>query len=131
MSEPAVNARVVLADVEIGGAVRVTLDVQGREYVGEVEVTDDGVEATAARATLAALDVLTPAAVSFELNRVHVSGPEGDLGVGLLEVVVTLTVAGAPMHYVGAALVRDDLPSTAARAVLHALNRRLGIMEIV
>lgn len=129
MDRPLANPRVILTDVEVGETVRITLDIRGREYVGQAEITDDGIEVAAARATLQALDALTPTAATFELNWLHETEPD-DLGT-VLEVVVTLTVAGASIRHVGAALVRGDLPTTAARAVLDALNRRLEIMQLV
>lgn len=119
----------ILTDVDVGSTARVTLDVRGREYVGEADIAEDGAEAAVARATLRALDALTPTAVRFQMDWLHETEPD-DLGT-VVEVVVTLNVAGASFSHVGAALVRGDLATTAARAVLDAVNRRLEIMEIV
>lgn len=127
--EPFETIRPLLVSVDGDDTVRVALE-HGRElFVAEVAVgdgEDDGRGAAAGRATVDALGQLTPAAVSFSLDWCRVVAT-GDELPDLVTVLVGVDVAGAAMRYAGAVVVSGDVAEAAAKAVLDALNRRLGV----
>lgn len=111
--------------------VRVALEHGGELYTGEAALERDGSMAApeiaaAGQATVAALDLLTPAAVEFALEwSAAVSTREGLPPVAAT--VVAVIVAGVPMRYAGAVLLDGDPATAGARSTLDALNRRLGV----
>lgn len=121
--------RPLLASVDGRDTVRVVLEHRGREHVGESTArTESDLAAASARATLAALDSLTPAAVHFRLDWCGMVEP-----AGLPRAVVvfaTVSVAGVPMLQTGSALGRTDVQLAAVRATLDSMNRRLLVMGI-
>ena len=128
---PQEPSRVSLVDVVGRDTIRVSLERDGRVVVGEAHVGDAGGLAEAgARAALAAVETLTPGAVTFGLDWCGVVPTAPELPEVVL-VLVGLEVAGVPMRYAGAVTVDTDaLPEVGARAALDALNRRLEIMQI-
>jgi hypothetical protein len=106
--------------------VHVTLGWQSQEYVGSAY----GPAAASARlrlvgeATLHALEALYPSGPPLALDAI------GPAGMGMRTVVIAVVVSSVAVRgeevAVGAALSQGgDLPETAVRAVLDALNRRL------
>lgn len=130
-TRPSAGARPVLVGIreEPNGSrvsVHVTLSRQGQESLG----TSDGPAAASARlrlvgeATLRALEALYPSGPPLALDAI------GPAAMGQRSVVVAIVVSSVAERdeevAVGAALSQgDDLPQTAVRAVLDALNRRL------
>lgn len=123
------TSRITLVDVVGRDPVMVTLERDDQRVVGEGAAGKGGEAEAAARATLEAVDALTPPAVTFALDWCGVVESAPDLPP-LLVVVVALDVTGVPMRYAGAVIIdADPLASAAAEAVLDALNRRLEIMQ--
>lgn len=123
------SRRIRLVDVVGRDPVMVTLARAERLVVGEGDARGGGEAEAAARATLEALDALTPPSVSLALEWCGVVEPAAGLP-SLVVAMVALDVVGVPMRYAGAVTVdRDPLATAAAQAVLHALNRRLDIMQ--
>lgn len=121
--------RPVLVSVDGDERVRVALEHRTELFVVEHAVDHEGSEARArasAEAATTALGQLTPSAVQFSLEWFAVL----ETSEGLPPVAVALVgvdVAGALMRYAGAAVLRGDPALAAAKAVLDALNRRLGV----
>lgn len=121
--------RVQLLDVVGTDTVRVSLALGERRVVGEAAVsTGSSVPEAAAKATLQALEELTPDAVQLDLHWCGVTTPAPGLPE-IVTVLVGVDIAGVPMRYPGAVVVRDDVGWAAASSVLKALNRRLEIMH--
>ena len=104
--------------------VRVTLDWQGREYVGEaVGERGDLIERrTAVLAALDTIDEIVPEHLGLTLAGVKVQRAfDADL------MLVSLYRAGPPPgRYIGAVFVDNDPIRAAAIAALNAINRLLG-----
>lgn len=104
--------------------VRVTLEWQGSEYVGEaVGERGDLIERrTAVLAALDAVDKIVPERLGLTLAGVKVQRAF-DVDV----ILVSLYRAGSPpSRYSGAVLVHDDPLRAAAVSALNAINRLLG-----
>ena len=116
--------RVVIESVETDGTTRVRL--RRGDDVAEARTRPDERElAAVAHATLSALDELTPSAISVSLDEFH--RIEGRREV--LVVLLTVRVAGVALPHVGSAIVGGDPELAMVRAILHALNRRLEILD--
>jgi hypothetical protein len=126
---PFESIRPLLVSVDGAEVVRVALEYRSELFVGESPADEDGAAvraAAAARATTSALGQLTPTAVTFAVEWSAVVATEPELPA-LAVVMVGVDVAGATMRYAGAVAVTDDAAAAAAKAVLDALNRRLGV----
>lgn len=127
--------RPLIVSVDGDEEVRVALEWQSELYVGTAAVSaaespahvTDARLVAGGRATLHALDQLTPNAVAFTLEW----GARVVTAEGLPHVIVALPrveVAGVPMRYAGAVIDDgSDAAQLAAKATLDALNRRLGV----
>ncbi len=130
MSEPSFETiRPLLVSVDGTDPVRVALEHHTELFVAEQSLSSGHEDARAcatARATTDALGQLTPEAVRFSLDwcalvKTGVHLPR------LVVVMVAVDVAGAEMRYAGATVLGEDTGLAAAKAVLDAMNRRLGV----
>lgn len=120
-----VLASVALEDGPRGSmSARVVLEHSGCSYVGnasgyahEHEICD-----LVRAATVDAVQQMAGEAVRVQAN----CQPHGDKVIA--EVTVVDSASGTRQRYVGAAFHRDDLPTTVARSILHALNRQFEVL---
>ena len=111
--------------------VRVALEHGNELFVRDAAVGQDPsipapYVAAAAEATVAALNLLTPAAVHLTLQWSAVV-PTGEGLPPVAMTVVGLEVAGVPLRYAGAVITDGDSVISGAKAALDAVNRRLGV----
>lgn len=124
MSAPTAPPRVVIESVEAGGTTQIRLR-RGAQVVEGRTRPDEHDLAAVVHATLSALNELTPDTVAVSLDELHRVGDKYELVIVLL----TVRVAGVPLPHVGSAIVGDYPELAVVKAVLHALNRRLEIIE--
>ena len=110
---------------------RVALEHDRELFVREAPIAQQGAAraprvAAGAQATVAALNLLTPAAVRLALQWSGVVQTDDQLPLVAIA-VVEVDVAGVPMRYAGAVVTEGDFVESGARAALDAVNRRLGV----
>lgn len=131
MQEPPFETiRPLLVSVDGDEVVRVALEHRTELFVADSRVADSGEEARAfagAFAAASALGQFTPDAVALELQWCDLV----ETVPGLPRIAVAMIgvdVVGVSMRYAGAVVMGADDPAEAgAKAVLAALNRRLGV----
>lgn len=119
--------RVQLVSAHLGVAVSVTLRSGGRTEVGEVEgaATSGALHRSVAEATLRAVERLVDEQVRFAVEHVEIAST-GQERTAL--VVLSLVTERGTQRLSGASVVRDDARQAVIRAVLAAVNRRVGPM---
>jgi hypothetical protein len=125
------DARPLLRQVSVDAAAEVVLEHAGRRVRGLADVANYADRPTSvAAACLDAVRALTPRAVDLRLEWCRSLSPADGSTPLVLVALVALDVAGVPLRYAGSAVVRDDLDLAAAKTVLDALNRRLGVLGL-
>lgn len=119
--------RVALVSARLGVTASVTLRSGGRAEVGQAEgaATSAAVHRSVAEAALRAVEALVDRQVRFAAEHVEIAST-GEERTAL--VVVALVTERATQRLSGASVVRDDTRQAVIRAVLAAVNRRVGTM---
>ena len=117
--------RVQLVSAGLGATVTVTLGLDGRRLDGEAEgaATQTGLLRSVATATLRAVERITDGSARFEVEHVEVARAGTDQTA---LVVITMLTGRSTQRLSGASVVREDARQAVIRAVLAALNRRMG-----
>ncbi|MCR4426771.1 MAG: hypothetical protein NUW23_11410 [Firmicutes bacterium] len=125
-SLPVVRGRPALKEVAIeygprnSITARVTLDHTGESHSGTADgcSLDDCIEDVVRRATLQAIESLMGPKYRLQAQ-CDVNGERV-----VAEVTTVARDSGERRRFIGAAYKRDDLPTSIARSILHALNRQ-------
>jgi len=117
--------RVQLVSADLGVTVSVGLRSGDRSYAGESEgaATTSALLRSIAAATLRAVEQVVAGAARFDVEHVEIAST-GEEQTAL--VVVSMVTARGNQRLSGASVVRDDARQAVIRAVLAAVNRRLG-----
>lgn len=117
--------RVQLVSADLGVTVSVGLRSGERSYAGESEgaATTSALLRSIAAATLRAVEQVVAGAARFDVEHVEIAST-GEEQTAL--VVVSMVTARGNQRLSGASVVRDDARQAVIRAVLAAVNRRLG-----
>jgi hypothetical protein len=119
--------RVQLVSAKLGITVSVTLRDGARAVVGEAEgaATSSALHRSVASATLRAVEAVVDDGVRFDVEHVEIAST-GEERTAL--VVLSMVTERGSQRLSGASVVRDDARQAVIRAVLAALNRRIGPM---
>jgi hypothetical protein len=119
--------RVQLVSADLGVTVSVGLRSGERSFAGESEgaATTSALLRSIAAATLRAVEQVVAGAARFDVEHVEIAST-GEEQTAL--VVVSMVTARGNQRLSGASVVRDDARQAVIRAVLAAVNRRLGPM---
>lgn len=119
--------RVQLVSAHLGVTVSVTLRTGGRSEVGEAEgaATSGALHRSVAEATLRAVEAMVDDRVRFAVEHVEIAST-GEERTALA--VLSLVTDRGTQRLSGASVVRDDARQAVIRAVLAAVNRRVGPM---
>jgi diguanylate cyclase (GGDEF)-like protein len=114
-------------ETDSGAIVTVTLERCGETHTGTAQAGPEGLARAAAAAAAAALDQSLPASFSLTLT----AAAENDVAEGYRVVVAGVTLDGplGRQDLVGVAIVGTDALRAAVKAVLHAANRVLEILD--
>jgi hypothetical protein len=117
--------RVQLVSADLGVTVSVGLRSGERSFAGESEgaATTSALLRSIAAATLRAVEQVVAGAARFDVEHVEIAST-GEEQTAL--VVVSMVTARGNQRLSGASVVRDDARQAVIRAVLAAVNRRLG-----
>jgi hypothetical protein len=117
--------RVQLVSADLGVTVSVGLRSGQQSYAGESEgaATTSALLRSIAAATLRAVEQVIAGAARFDVEHVEIAST-GEEQTAL--VVVSMVTARGNQRLSGASVVRDDARQAVIRAVLAAVNRRLG-----
>ena len=117
--------RVQLVSADLGVTVAVGLRSGTTSYTGEAEgaATTTALLRSVAGATLHAVEQVVDGAARFDVEHVEIAST-GEEQTAL--VVVSMVTARGTQRLSGASVVRDDARQAVIRAVLAAVNRRLG-----
>ena len=117
--------RVQLVSAGLATSVIVSLSSGRRSFEGAAEGTStaDSLHRAVAVATLRAIEAVVHGVARFDLDHVEVTETGTDRTA---VVVVTMVTERASQRLAGASVVRDDAGQGVIRAVLAAVNRRLG-----
>jgi hypothetical protein len=117
--------RVQLVSADLGVTVSVGLRSGDRSFAGESEgaATTSALLRSIAAATLRAVEQVVGGAARFDVEHVEIAST-GEEQTAL--VVVSMVTARGNQRLSGASVVRDDARQAVIRAVLAAVNRRLG-----
>jgi hypothetical protein len=117
--------RVQLVSADLGVTVSVGLRSGEQSYAGESEgaATTSALLRSIAAATLRAVEQVVAGAARFDVEHVEIAST-GEEQTAL--VVVSMVTARGNQRLSGASVVRDDARQAVIRAVLAAVNRRLG-----
>jgi len=121
--------RVQLVSAGLATSVIVSLSSGQRAFEGAAEGTStaDSLNRAVAVATLRAVEAFVPGVARFDLDHVEVTETGTDRTA---VVVVTMVTERASQRLAGASVVRDDTGQGVIRAVLAAVNRRLGAVVV-
>ncbi|MEO7980517.1 MAG: hypothetical protein ABI807_06455 [Sporichthyaceae bacterium] len=119
--------RVQLVSAHLGVTVSVTLRTGERSEVGEAEgaATSGALHRSVAEATLRAVEAMVDDRVRFAVEHVEIAST-GEERTALA--VLSLVTDRGTQRLSGASVVRDDARQAVIRAVLAAVNRRVGPM---
>jgi hypothetical protein len=117
--------RVQLVSADLGVTVSVGLRSGQQSFAGESEgaATTSALLRSIAAATLRAVEQVVAGAARFDVEHVEIAST-GEEQTAL--VVVSMVTARGNQRLSGASVVRDDARQAVIRAVLAAVNRRLG-----
>ncbi|MEY2517886.1 MAG: hypothetical protein QOJ89_5250 [bacterium] len=117
--------RVQLVSADLGVTVSVGLRSGDRSFAGESEgaATTSALLRSIAAATLRAVEQVVGGAARFDVEHVEIAST-GEEQTAL--VVISMVTARGNQRLSGASVVRDDARQAVIRAVLAAVNRRLG-----
>lgn len=121
--------RVQLVSAGLATSVIVSLSSGQRSFEGAAEGTStaDSLNRAVAVATLRAVEAFVHGVARFDLDHVEVTETGTDRTA---VVVVTMVTERASQRLAGASVVRDDTGQGVIRAVLAAVNRRLGAVVV-